>query len=124
MRSLIMPWGDAETMSIFLAHVAGAQGERYGVMILDGVGWRRAHALRVPPTLRLLALPPYSPELNPTEHLWEWLRENAIGNQAFEDLDAVEACLTHGLQRLANHPETVKSITGFEWINTLYLTSN
>jgi hypothetical protein len=124
LSSLIMPWVDAETMSIFLAHVGAAQGAACGVMLLDGAGWHRAHALRVPPNLRLLFLPPYSPELNPVEHVWEWLRENAMRNHAFSDLDAVEDSLSDGLKRLAAQPETLRSMTYFDWLNTLSLTSN
>ena len=47
-------------------------------MFLDGAGWHTAHELTVPANMRLLALPPYSPELNPAEHVWEYIRENDI----------------------------------------------
>jgi transposase len=124
LSSLIMPWVDTETMSIFLTHVAAQQGRECGVMLLDGAGWHRAHALRVPDNLRLITLPPYSPELNPVEHVWDWLRENAMGNQVFADLDAVEDCLAGGLKRLSSQPETLRSLTLFDWLNTLRLTSN
>lgn len=124
LSSLILPWVDAETMSIFLAHVAAAQGQACGVMVLDGAGWHRAAALRVPENLRLIFLPPYSPELNPVEHVWDWLRENAIGNAVFGDLEAVENCLMAGLGRLTGMPEILRSLTLFDWLNTLCLTSN
>lgn len=124
LSSLILPWMDAETMSLFLAHVAAAQGADHGVMVMDGAGWHRAHALRVPANLSLIFLPPYSPELNPAEHVWEWLRENVIGNTLFDTLDALQDCLANGLNRLASQPDTLRSLTLFDWINTLYLTSN
>ncbi|MGL3709408.1 transposase [Leptospirillum ferriphilum] len=53
-------------------------------MVLDGAGWHRNQELKVPDNIRLLSLPPYSPELNPVEHLWDELRENFFHNR---DLD-------------------------------------
>ena len=99
-----------------LLQASAQQGREGGVMLLDGAGWHRAHALRVPDNLRLIALAPYSPELNPVEHVWDWLGENAIGNQIFADLDAVEDCLADGLKRLGSQPETLRSLTLFDWV--------
>ena len=61
-------------------------------------GWHLAGELVVPANMRLLFLPPYSPELNPAEHLWEALREDCFANHVFADLDAVERSLTDGLR--------------------------
>jgi transposase len=91
---------DAEAMSVFLAQTAAAFPGQYCLMLLDGAGWYRAVALCVPPTLRLLPLPPYRPELNPVERLWEYLRENSFGNRVFSSLSAVVDCLCQGLNRL------------------------
>lgn len=91
---------------------------------LDGAAWHRAVALRVPSRLRLLPLPPYSPELNPVEHIWEHLRENYFGNRVFPSLGAVVDQLCAGLRDLDQHPEIVKAMTNFDWINTLRMMSN
>jgi hypothetical protein len=124
LSSLVLPWVDAQTMSIFLAQTAADFPGDYCVMLLDGAGWHRAAALRVPSRLRLLPLPPYSPELNPVEHVWKHLREHYFGNRVFPSLDAVVDQLCAGLRDLDRHPEVVKSTTNFDWINTLCMTSN
>lgn len=124
LASLILPWVDAEAMSLFLAHTAAQFRDEHCLMVLDGAGWHTALELRVPPTLHLLSLPPYSPELNPVEHLWEHLRENYIGNRVFASLDGVVHQLCTGLHNLHRQPQLVQSITCFDWINTLRLTSN
>jgi transposase len=124
MVALIMPWVDAETMSIFLSHTQAQFPKEECLMILDGAGWHKASALRVPPCMHLLFLPPYSPELNPTEHIWEHIRENFFGNHVFSSLDAVENCLCRAFRSLAENPETVRSMTSFDWINALCVTSN
>ncbi len=70
MSSMILPWVDARLMSIFLAQTAAQFSDEYCVMFLDGAGWHKAHEFTVPANMRLLPLPPYSPELNPAERVW------------------------------------------------------
>lgn len=96
----------------------------YCLMLLDGAGWHRSTALRVPSRLRVLSLPPYSPELNRVEHLWEHLRQHYFGNRVFPSLEAVVEQLCTGRHDLDQHPEVVKSTTNFGWITTLCMTSN
>jgi hypothetical protein len=122
--SLILPWVDTETMSVFLAHTAARFPGEDCLMLLDGAGWHRAFALRVPPTIHLLPLPPYSRELNPVEHLGEYLRENYIGNHVFSSLDAVINQLGTGLHHLHTHPELVQSMACFDWLKTIPMTLN
>ena len=64
------------------------------MLFLDGAGWHQTGGkLKVPDNLSLLRLPPYSPELNPTENIWQYLRQNYLGNRVFESYDAiVDAC--------------------------------
>jgi len=80
-----------------------------------------ARILVVPENIRLLRLPPYSPELNPQEHLWDELREKEFPNRVFSDLDGVIRQLEKGLPRLASQKETVRNITGWPWIISLNL---
>ena len=71
--------------------------------------------------MRLMYLPPYSPELNPAEHLWEAIREDCFANHVFADLDAVEAALTDGIACLEANPSRTQSMTGFKWITSISL---
>lgn len=123
LSSLVLPWVDANTMSIFLAHTAVEFAGDYCIMILDGAGWHHAHDVRIPPRMRLVFLPPYSPELNPAEMLWEHVRENYFGNRVFSSLDQVAAQLCHALRSMDGQPETIRSMTAFDWIKTLPLTA-
>ena len=88
-------------------------------MVLDGAGWPRAHDLIIPQNIRLLPLPPYSPQLNPLEHIWEEIREKWFPNLVFDRLTAVEARLVQALFALENNPQLVASTTGFNWIITI-----
>jgi hypothetical protein len=124
LASLVLPWSDSETMSIFLAHTAHMYPHDCCVMLLDRAGWHRSGQLRVPPRMHLVWLPPYSPELNPSEHLWDYLEKNWLRNTAFPSLDAVEQTVCAGLRYLGQHADIVKSMTLFDWINTIPLTYN
>ena len=122
--SLVLPWVDTEAMSVFLAQAAADFPGAFCLMLLEGAGWHRAAALRVPAGMRLLPLLPYSPELNPVQHIGDHLRENYFGNQVFPSLGAVVDRLCLGLKHLEQNPELLKSMTCFNWINTLHLTLN
>lgn len=120
--SLILPWSDGEMMSMFLAHTAQVFPGDYCLMFLDQAGYHAGSTLRVPENIRLLPIPPYSPELNPTEHVWEHLRENFFGNDALPSLNVVADRLSAGLLDLSQKPDLLRSLTCFKWIETLCLT--
>lgn len=122
--SLIMPWVDAETMSVFLAHTAQEFQGDHCLMFLDGASWHIAKDLRIPSSMRLRFLPPYSPELNPVEHIWDHIRENYFGNKTFPTLNAVEDRLCLALKTLENQLEILQPLTSFPWFNTLSLMYN
>ncbi len=122
--SLILPAVNADAMSLFLAEVAARHPDEEVLIVLDGAGWHGAHHLVVPPNLHLLALPPYSPELNPAEHLWDEIREKWFRNEVFHSLDAVEQRLTDGLVTLEAAQSRVQTLTGFPWIVSIPLLAN
>jgi len=114
--SLVLPVVTAEAMSIFLGEVARRHPEDFILMFLDGAGWHGANDLVVPENMRLERLPPYSPQLNPVEHLWDEIREKWFANEVFNSLDAVEDRLVEALVALENDRERVASTTGCDWI--------
>lgn len=105
--SLVVPVVTAEAMSIFLEEVAQPHPGEFILMFLDGAGWHRANALVVPEKMRLEALPPYSPQLNPVEHIWDEIREKWFANEVFNSLEAVEDRLVEALVALENNRELI-----------------
>ena len=91
------------------------------VLVLDGAGWCRARNLIVPSNMRLAPLPARSPELNPTEHLWEELREKWLRNPLFLKQSAVERQVEKGLAALEQDPQRVASLAEFSWIQQIPL---
>ena len=117
MTSLILPWANTEMMNIFLRQVSEDFPEYFILMIADQAGWHISQHLEVPENIRLIKLPPRSPELNPSEHIWEELRENNFANRACQDLDEVEDHLCRGLNDLAKDPGKLRSMTNFPYLN-------
>jgi hypothetical protein len=81
----------------------------------------QAKELKIPKNVRIIFLPPYSPEPSPTGHLWDEIREKCFPNKVFKSLDGVEMVLVAPLDSLEQSPEKGSSITGFDWIHSLSL---
>ena len=114
--SLVLPHVNGRCMQLFLTEVAQRYPQENIIMVLDGAGWHKNQAIVMPENLKLHFLPPYSPELNPVEHLWDELREKNFHNRAFETLDALEDTLVSSLRNLELNPEAVQSIRQWDWI--------
>ena len=116
MISLVLPYTNTKIMNIFLEEVSIRQADRFTLMFLDQAGWHTAKDLNVPPNIRLAYIPAYSPELNPTEHIWDELREKCFHNIAFDGISAVEDMLVVGLRDSEKDMARVRSMTGFTWV--------
>lgn len=115
--NLILPKTDSIAMQFFLDSFSEKFKNYRIIMLADQASWHKSRELDVPSNIRLLYLPPRSPELNPTEHLWEYLRENYFHNREYPSLDAVEDALVEAINDLTH--EIVKSFAGFSWITQL-----
>jgi hypothetical protein len=93
-------------------------------MVVDGASLHVAKALVIPENIRLLRLPPYSPELNPQEHVWDEIREKEFPNRVFSDMAGVVRTLEEGLPQLAADRDRVRSICAWPWIVSLTLKAN
>jgi transposase len=111
-------------MSEFLAQVSAAHRREFIVMVVDGASSHVAKDLVVPKNMKLLRLPPYSPELNPQEHVWDELREKEFPNRVYTDMASVRAQLEAGLPRLAADRKGLRSLTAWPWIDTLNLNAH
>jgi transposase len=114
--SLILPQVNTHCMQLFLDEVSRRHPDERIVMVIDGAGWHRSGALKAPENIYLLKLPPYAPELNPIEHVWDELREKYFHNRVFASIDALESQLALGLSSLEQRPETVRTIVSWDWI--------
>ena len=91
-------------MNIFLDEFLKQYSDKDILLVLDQAGWHKAKDLKVPPNTTLMFLPPYSPELNPVEKLWQWLRKEATHNNLFKTLEEMMDALESEFRKLT--PET------------------
>jgi hypothetical protein len=113
--ALVMPCANAAAMNhhlheISLCVAAGA----HAVVVLDGAGYHSA-ALDVPDNITLLPLPPKSPELNPVENVWEYLRQNWLALRVWADYEAIVDTCCDAWNALIRMPERIASITHRDW---------
>lgn len=116
MDSLILPDMYASTMGVFLEEISKRYPDEYVFMVTDGAACHRSGELQIPKNIELCQLPPYSPNLNPQENIWDEMREKYFSNRVFESMDAVEFTMIEALMALENDPERIKKITGWPWI--------
>lgn len=104
-------------MQVFLDHVAASRPAGvHLVMVLDGAGWHIGGQLRVPANITLVFLPPYSPELNPVERVWLYLRERFLSLRFLPSAEAiVDACCDAWL-RLVADPDRLRTLCAYPWI--------
>ena len=88
------------TMGAFLCSVSKRHPDEFIIMVIDGAPSHRSGHLVVPENMALVRLPPYSPELNPVEYLWDELREKDFANRVFDTLGAAIAQAARGLKRM------------------------
>lgn len=115
--ALVLPFVNAEAMSLHLAEISTqvAPGA-HAVVTLDGAGWHQAGGrLVVPENISLLPLPPYSPELNPVENLWQFLRQNHLANRVFDTYTAIVDACCEAWNALTANPDRIRSIATREW---------
>lgn len=115
--ALVLPLVNAEAMNLHLAEISTqvAPGA-HAVVTLDGAGWHQAGGrLVVPENISLLPLPPYSPELNPVENLWQFLRQNHLANRVFDTYTAIVDACCEAWNALTANPDRIRSIATREW---------
>ena len=84
---------------------------------MDGAGWHTNDIADEFTNLSMIKLPPYSPELNPIEQVWQWLRQNELANRCFDGYeDIVDAC-SDAWNSFIEDVERVKQLCDRDWIN-------
>jgi len=124
MVSLILPRTNALCMSLFLEEVSHRFPDEHILMVMDCAAWHTTQALNIPHNIEIFPLLPHSPELNPTEQIWDEVREKGFKNEVFNSLTLVEYRLCDTLTELEFDPSRVHSITGRNWFTCINLIAN
>jgi DDE superfamily endonuclease len=119
--ALVLPVADGETMNLHLAEISrNVTPGSHAVVLLDGAGWHQTGGkLNVPDNISLLKLPAYSPELNPVENIWQYLRQNHLSNQVHATYKAIVDACCEAWNKLVAQPGLIKSIATRDWAKTV-----
>lgn len=115
---LVLPYSNTICMNLFLQKLSETYSADRILLVCDGAAWHKAKALEIPENIRLLFLPPATPEMNPIEQIWKEIRKRGFRNEIFQTLDRVIDRLCDTMCSLSH--ETVKSITGRDWIISMF----
>lgn len=91
-----------------------AESDVHVVLVLDQAGWHIAKDLQVPSNITLLHLPPYSPELNPIERLWAYMKRHYLSNRVYENYDEIFNVAKWAWNKI--EPDRFSSICNIGWI--------
>ena len=112
--TLILPKVNTLCMNIFLEQFSKAYQNKKIALIMDGAAWHHSNGLRQTDNIRNIILPPYSPELNPVEKLWQYIKDKTIKNKVFDNLDHLENSIVHFLKTITL--DNIKTICNVNYI--------
>ena len=115
--ALVLPSVNIEAMNLHLAEIGlrVAPGA-HAVVVLDGAGWHQpGDRLKLPANVSLLHLPPYSPQLNPVENVWQFLRQNYLAHRVLDTYDDIVQVCCDAWNALTCIPSRIRSIASRSW---------
>ena len=116
---LVLPYTNAAAMQLFLNELSSqVKDNRHIALVIDNAGWHTAKELSVPENITLVPLPPYSPELNATEQVWNWMKSHYLSNCNFKDYDEIVNKVCLAWNEFSRQPELVKSMCARDWLQT------
>jgi len=111
-----MPYANTEAMNRHLEEIAKAVSPgAHAALVFDGAGWHDSADLVMPENITQIILPPYSPELNPAENVWEYLRKNKLANRLYETYEDIVGACCDAWNSLMAMPDRVASIAARSW---------
>jgi transposase len=112
--SLIFDGLDTRVINLFLDGVSRrAKANVHIIMFVDGASWHSSEELVIPKNMTLYHLPPYSPELNPIERLWDYIKENYLSTRVFANMEEI---FDYGVRAWrALNPKTISSVCAVPW---------
>jgi hypothetical protein len=114
--AVVMPRANTRAMQEHLAEISRQVGtERHAILVMDQASWHTTESLRVPANISIVLLPPKSPELNPVEKVWQYLRQMFLSNRVFGNYDMIVDACCDAWNIFMEMPETVTSISYRSW---------
>ena len=115
---LILPLANTEAMQMHIDEISKyVENGRHGVIVVDKAAWHTTEKLRLPNNISLLPLPATSPELNPVEQVWLWIRQHILANRVFKDYEEIVDISCDAWNIFAAQTDLISSIGTRKWAN-------
>ena len=115
--ALALPRADAGTMRVFLEHFSRQLApDGHAVLVLDQAGWHDERALSVPKNITLVPLPSASPQLNPVERVWLYLRERYLSHRVLDDYHALLDATCGAWNKLIDETGRLATLTAYPYL--------
>lgn len=113
---IVLPHCNTAAMNLHLKEISRAvSAGAHAALLIDQAGWHTSAKLDVPANITLVFLPPRSPELNPTENIWQYMRDNWLSNHIFQSYDDIVNHCCDAWNKLINQPGQITSIGSRDW---------
>jgi transposase len=111
-----MPFANTQAMQEHLDEISRNVAKRaHAVLLLDRAGWHTTDKLKLPKNMTLILLPSKSPELNPVENIWQYMRANWLSNRVFDTYTDIVDAACEAWNKLTNQPKVIASIGMRDW---------
>jgi transposase len=117
-EAIVAPFSNSEAMVEHMTLISKKTvAGRHAVVIMDGAGWHQKHTTAGLDNVSIIKLPPYSPELNPIEQVWQWMRQNELANRCFNGYDDIVDQCCRAWNNFRSDKLRVKKLCSRDWTN-------
>lgn len=114
--ALILPTVNMEMMQLHLYEISKqVEKDHHALILMDGAAWHTTEKLILPPNISIVPLPPYSPELNPMEQLWQQLRKLKLSNTCYNNYDGIVKACVEAWNMFVGEEDNVKKLCSRKW---------
>lgn len=112
--TLEIPHVNTVCFNVFLHEFSKDYSDGKVLLVVDGAGWHKSRHLEIPNNIEIIYLPPYSPELNPVERLWAYIKSRTIRNKIYRTLPALQKVVSDFINTLSQ--ELVASLCSIKFL--------
>lgn len=119
-EALVVPYVNRDIMTIHLQQISDRTPiDRHAIVIMDGAGWHSENIANDFANISVIKLPPYSPELNPIEQVWSWLRQHHLANRCFAGYESIVDAVSGAWNNFVSDSERVIKMCTRDWMNLI-----
>ena len=101
----------------FLEDFSKQNPKELKIMVIDNAGFHACQNINIPENIKLIRIPPYTPELNPAEKVWQWIKDR-VAMKIFDSIQLLQQKITQLVKQI--NPDIVKSITAYDFYTKLF----